>query len=161
MATNDVDDVVLLDLGYKPEAAVSGAVLVQTEHSTFLTFNAMKLENDGLRHPAGHAVIEFLLCAITKFGYPNDEASPGHPLYSKMAGAYDIYEVLNSSWIAELDQQNLVAFPNADNGARSRHFIISFHDSTFECIADDFKLVVTDEPYEVVFQRIADRVVAE
>ena len=36
------DDIVELDLGVRPEAAVSGAVCLQTEARTFLTFNAMR-----------------------------------------------------------------------------------------------------------------------
>ncbi len=37
-----LDDIVELDVGIRPEAAVSGAVLIQTEFSTHLTFNAMR-----------------------------------------------------------------------------------------------------------------------
>src|SRR6185503_12768109 len=36
------DDIVELDLGVRPEAAVSGAICLQTEGVTFLTFNAMR-----------------------------------------------------------------------------------------------------------------------
>jgi len=59
-----IDQIVELDLGIRSEAAVSGAVLIQTEQSTFLTFNAMR-PTDRLGphgHPmedAGTAVVEF------------------------------------------------------------------------------------------------------
>jgi hypothetical protein len=158
--TTDVDIVVKLDLGYTPEAAVSGAVLIQTEYSTFLTFNAKKLAEDGFYHDAGTALVEFNRCLITKFGYPNDEALGGHPLAAKMQGAYDIYEVLNSSWAMQLEQQNKVLFPNTGKW-KSRHFIFTFHDSTFECLADNLKLEILNEPYETIFERIAKHVVSE
>jgi hypothetical protein len=164
MLTPEVDQIEKLDLGYTPEAAISGAVLVQTECSTVLTFNAnySQLAEDGFYHSAGTALLEFHNCIVTKFGLPNDEALPGHPLYSKMGevqAAYDFLEVHNSSWKAELEQQNQVRFPNSKFVCR--HFIITFHDSTFECLAGDIRITVSKEPYETIFQRIAQRVIAE
>jgi hypothetical protein len=76
----DKERVVELHFGITPEAAVSGAVLLQTEESTFLTFNAMQTTNRSspgggyYSEDAGTAVVEFTVCAATKFGYPNDEA---------------------------------------------------------------------------------------
>ncbi len=158
----EIDKVVELDLGYTPEAAISGAVLVQTEQSTFLTFNAMRKVGQR-REPAGSALVEFPFCQCTLFGYPNDEALPGHPLYSNGldSGGYGIYEVLNPSWPKRLEAQNRVVFPDAAPYSSPRHFIITFHDNTFECLADDIVLEVIDEPYEQVFARIAKRVLAE
>jgi hypothetical protein len=94
------ESIVELNLGCRPEAAVSGAVLVQTELSTFLTFNAMrKTDRVGpyghYMEDAGIALVEFPSCAITKFGYPNDEGWSGIP---RTAGlSYGIYEVRNSA----------------------------------------------------------------
>lgn len=158
--TTAVDTVIQLSLGYEPDAAVSGAVLVQTEQSTFLTFNATKLGEDNFYQDAGTALIEFPRCLTTKFGYPNDEALGGHPLSAKMEGAYDIYEVLNSSWVKQLEEQNRVSFPKTANW-QSRHFIITFHDSTFECLAKDIKITVLNESYEAVFALITKRVVSD
>jgi hypothetical protein len=154
-----MDQVIELDLGYCPESAVSGAVLVQTERSTFLTFNAMKKQSDGSWEPTVTALVEFPGCQCTQFGYPNDEALSGHPLYSAGVGVYAIYEVLNPSWTRRLEQQNRVAFPRT--GAWNLRHFISFHDSTFECLAKDLVLQVFDEPYEQVMRRITDRVLRD
>ena len=156
----EIDKVVELDLGYRPEAAVSGPLLLQTDYSTFLTFNAMEKRSDGLYHDAGTAVLEFPRCECTIFGYPNDEALPGHPLYPKGLHAYGIFEVLNSSWIRRLDEQNRVAFPNSHESS-GRHFILVFHESVFECIAHDMKFEVSTELFPVIFDRLAQRVLAE
>lgn len=150
--------VIALDVGCRPEAAVSGAVLVKTEHSTFLTFNAMRFAADGLCHPAGMALVEFRRCTATKFGYPNDEARAGVPRFKGLV--YGFYEVLDSEWKVELAVLNSFAFPDTGEW-HGRHFLLTFHDTTFECLADDFKLEVIDEPYDRVFARIASRVVAE
>lgn len=82
------------------------------------------------------AVLEFLGCEAVKFGHPNDEALPGHPLYAKGLRYYSVLEVLESSWSAELHEHNLVPFPHSTSwrGDR-RHFVVTFHDSTLECLA--------------------------
>jgi hypothetical protein len=156
-----IDKVIELDLGCVPEAAVSGAVLVETEHSTFLTFNAQRPITES-SEAVGHAVVEFPMCSVTLFGYPNDEALPGHPLYSSGLGYYGIFEVLNPSWVKRIQQQNSVSFPKRE-GDRStlRHFIITFHDSTFECLADDIHLTISNEPYKQIFDRITQRIMSE
>jgi hypothetical protein len=83
------------------------------------------------------AVLRFPVCTIVKFGDPNDEALPGHPLYPKGLGYYGLFEVLDSSWIKTLAEQNLVSFPNpSPSRGSNRHFVVTFHDSTFECIAE-------------------------
>jgi hypothetical protein len=83
------------------------------------------------------AVLRFPACQIVKLGYPNDEALPGHPLYPKGLSYYGLFEVLDSSWVKALAEQNLVVFPNATSSGRSsRHFVVTFHGSTLECIAE-------------------------
>src|SRR5260221_909969 len=156
-----IDKVVELDLGCVPEAAISGGVLVQTDYSTFLTFNAQRIMGQRSER-VGFALVEFPRCIITQFGYPNDEARVGHPLRSSGLGeySYGIFEVLNPSWVKRIDQQNRIKFPKWDSYA-ARHFMITFHDSTFECLAADIHLEIINEPYEHIFERIARRVVSE
>src|SRR5881227_2692931 len=103
------DDIVELDLGVRPEAAVSGAVCRQTEAGTILTFNATRptgrMGPYGEYHDdAGTAVVEFKRCLVSRFGYPNDEARWGIPQYKDLA--YGIYEVRNSTWIKQVVEMN-------------------------------------------------------
>ena len=149
------ETVVRLELGYEPEAAVSGAFLIQDEYDAFIVFNAMKIEN-GARIDAGRAVVELVRCLATKFGYPNDEALGGHPLYSRGLGAYEISEVMNSKWIDEQIRQNRVNFPETPNNTWKRHFVFTFHDSTFECLAADIKIEITTEPFADTLARLSE-----
>ncbi|WP_051370785.1 hypothetical protein [Mesorhizobium loti] len=74
-----------------------------------------------------------------QFGPPNDEAISGHRLYSLGLRAYEAFEVRNSSWIASLEKSNRVHSshtPELFSGYR--HFILAFHDSTLEFIAESF-----------------------
>ncbi|QYM77716.1 hypothetical protein K0B96_10305 [Horticoccus luteus] len=81
------------------------------------------------------AVAVFEGCLASRFGYPNDEALPGHPLYRYGLGDYDFFEVSSSPWMEEVRAQNRVSFPKFDMPAR-KHFIVTAHDESFECLAD-------------------------
>jgi hypothetical protein len=155
-AAQGLDYAVPYDVGCFPEAAVSGPVLLQTDYFTFLTFNAMRRGADGKYHDAGTAIVEIERCRITKFGYPNDEALPGHPLYHRGLSAYGVFEVRNSPWIRTLTEQNRVRFPSTPDSTKI-HFVISFHDSTFECIADSLKASLTTQPHAEVFASLTQR----
>ena len=144
------DRIVDLKLGILPEAAVSGAVLLQTETSAHLLFNAMRGGED-----AGLAVVEFTRCLLTRFGYPNDEARWGISSYAHVS--YGIYEVERSSWIEEVVRLNRLRFPGTRDDYVKKHYLFTFHDSTLQCLADGMKLEVTSEPFDGVLQRIAKR----
>jgi hypothetical protein len=159
---SDTDAVVEIDVGCVPEAAISGPVLLQSDRRAILTFNAMRVRADGMREDAGTAVVELRDCVCTQFGYPNDEALPGHPLYRRGLGAhgYAVYEVLRSSWVRRLEAQNRVCFPNTGTW-RARHFVVAMHDSTFECIAGDLALRVVAAPSDDLFVGLLDRVLSD
>lgn len=163
MGTNlSHEQLIELDLGIVPEAAVSGALVLQSESSTFVTFNAMRADGHGRRVDAGTAVIEFRRCLLSRFGLPNDEALPGHPLARLGLKAYGAFEVLNSSWRAEAEAQNRVCFPATDY-SEVRHFILTFHDSSFECLAVglDVRLVEAHGTFRREFDALVDRVFKE
>lgn len=152
------DQIVELDLGFTPEAAVSGAVCLQTEEKAILTFNAMRATDwptpygGFYKEGAGTAIVEFTRCLVTRFGYPNDEARWGIPFYEE--ASYGIYEVLNSSWIKEIVRLNRYSFPTTSDGYVAKHYLFAFHDSTFECLADGLTLKVVEQPYRATFEQI-------
>ncbi|MBO3697305.1 hypothetical protein [Roseivirga sp. E12] len=87
-------------------------------------------------------IVEFKHCYAHYFGSPNDEAIEGHPLYSGGVGPYAVHEVHNSSWIAKHEEMNSV-HPHHSKTAflrDKRHFIMVFHDTTFECIANSYEI---------------------
>ena len=140
------------EIGFRPESAVPAPLLLQDERHTALIFRSVKKDVDGrvgTFKEAGWAVIECINCHVSQFGYPNDEALPGHPLSGKGLGPYDVYEVINSKWAKQLTEQNRVAFPNTPD-SKQRHFIIVFHDSSFECIADRIEGRLSGDSFEAV-----------
>ena len=159
----NAEAIVELDIGITPEAAVSGAVLLQSEVSGYLLFNAMCNTSKPFpaggfyKEDAGIAVVELVLCSITKFGYPNDEAWSHIPRTKGLA--YCVFEVQNSAWKAELLRLNRFAFPDTKESNR-RHFLFLFHDSSFECIAQELKVQVMLRPFHEVFGVVTSRVFA-
>jgi hypothetical protein len=145
------------NIGFLPEAAASEPVIIQTDFATILTFSATRPMPNGKRGDAGYGIVEFDLCSTTQFGYPNDEARRGHPLYERGLVGYGVYEVCNSSWVKLETEQNRVAFPNTPDSTQ-RHFIFTFHDSTFECIARGLRASLSTKPYVEIFDEVRKRV---
>jgi hypothetical protein len=160
-----MNDIVEIDLGILPEAAISGAVLFKTESSTLLTFNAMRPTDkmDSYNEPcvtsAGTAIFRFERCLATRFGHPNDEARDGIPRFKNLS--YGIYEVRNSKWIQDTLRDNRYRFPNTKDDYVGKHLLFTFHSSTFECLTDDFEFEVLTEPYSVIFDKIKHQILAE
>jgi hypothetical protein len=93
------------------------------------------------------AIVEFDMPLAHYSGPPNDEAIQGHPLYPKGLKPYSAYEVCASSWIRGLERMNRI-HPHHSPAmfSRCRHFVFTFHDTTFECIANGIRKV-TRMPY--------------
>jgi hypothetical protein len=85
-------------------------------------------------------LVEFTGAYLTSFGGLNDEALHGHPLSGRGLVAYRAHVVHNSEWIAAAERANSV-HPRHRGGwhDRYRHFVLGFHDETFECIAEDWR----------------------
>ena len=128
------DDVEMLDVPWISDGGAPMPILYQPEgEPARLVFRVAPIAPTTL--PL--AVVRFPGCWALKFGYPNDEALPGHPLYDKGLSFYKFHEVFGSSWLLDLHEQNQVSFPTrTEEDSTSRHFVVTFHDSTFECLSD-------------------------
>ena len=97
------------------------------------------------------AVVSFPLYRATMFGPPNDEAFSGHPLSSRGLRPYGAFEVHESSWIHQLERMNSVHPQHRPaRYLELRHFILAFHDSTFECVAKRYEVTQHAGPLDRV-----------
>lgn len=105
-------------------------------------------------HDEPAAVVTFSMVKASMFGPPNDEAFGGHPLAARGLEPYGAFEVLDSSWLRRLEIMNRV-HPSHQAGffGGFRHFVLSFHDSTFECIARGYAFEITQGPLTAVIAR--------
>ena len=82
------------------------------------------------------AIARFNPVEAMRFGAPNDGALAGHPLTSHGLQPSGSFVVENSSWILELAGVNSVhPVHEPSYYADLRHFVITFRESTFECVA--------------------------
>ncbi|GAB5534785.1 MAG: hypothetical protein Rubg2KO_10340 [Rubricoccaceae bacterium] len=99
------------------------------------------------------ARVTFEMPYASRFGPPNDEAFAGHPLADRGLHPYGAFEVLESSWIRQLERMNSVhPSHRASMFERYRHFIFAFHDSTFECVAEGYSAEITTGSLQDVLQ---------
>lgn len=162
------------DIGCEPSPSVPAETLLQDGWKTFLLFFAVSkaVGSDGRLDDLGVAVVDCRDCASSKFGYPNDEGMPEHPLYPcglAEAGS-SILEVIESPWAMEVSEQMVASSRRIWGGRgmgsgwsserRLRHFIIVLKEVTFECLASS--LVVDrfcecfDEAYAYVLAKLAE-----
>jgi hypothetical protein len=74
-----------------------------------------------------------------RFGPPNEDAFSGHPLANRGLRSSGAFRVDNSSLVRQLERMNSVH--NRHDPKRFqilKHYIFTFHYSTFECVAESF-----------------------
>ena len=86
-------------------------------------------------------IVRFSLCYASLLGPPNDEAFDGHPLAGRGLTPYGAFLIEDSSWIRQLQRMNSIhPCHEPEKYEALKHFILTFHDSTFECVADRYRV---------------------
>lgn len=146
LAPGNSEKVVTLDDFPQSEAGAPCPALIATEGDLVIAFHRATpelwdrpLEERIDWQVAGEscAIVRFAHTTIHTFGPPNDEAFSGHRLAKKGLEPYGAFEVLNSEWIEQLEKMNSVHPMHTREWFMKgkRHFILTFHDSVFECVA--------------------------
>jgi hypothetical protein len=108
------------------------------------------------------ATVHFAAPKCHFFGPPNDEAFSGHPLYARGLRPYRAFEIEDSSWIRALERMNSVhRLHRPEHFAAYRHFVLAFHDSTFECVARGFDVETQRGSIHAALSRIVKRLSEE
>lgn len=76
----------------------------------------------------------FADAAFHRLGPPGDAALDVHPLAVQGLNSYSVHEVVNSSLAAEIASVSTLV-------PALRHFLITFNESTFECVASDYTVI--------------------
>lgn len=128
--------------------------LLADEHRAVLAYHIQEPDSDGegMYVPVASpqpvdeliAMIRFDGCTAHMFGPPNDEAFQGHPLASRGLHPYGVFRIVDSSWIRKLERMNSVhPYHRPERFWKRQHLIFAFHDSTFECICDEYEVTRT------------------
>lgn len=137
------------DIGCEPSPSVPAETVIQDGWATYLLFFAVSkgVGQSGYLDDLGVAVLNCDRCVMAKFGYPNDEGLPEHPLYrcGMAETVSNVLEVVDSEWAAEVNAQRAASArriwgsrgiaPNWLEDRKSRHFTVTLKEKTFECLA--------------------------
>ncbi|WP_143822972.1 hypothetical protein [Mucilaginibacter sp. MD40] len=134
--------------------------LVSNENKVGLLFHAAE-EDEYLNTATAYlpllVISKFSKCLKFSLGSPNDETLSGHPLYKHGLNSYGLFEVKGSPLIDDLKAINSVhPYYNKELYEAARHFIITFHDSTFECVAESYQVTVKRAPVAVARMELMD-----
>jgi len=131
------DEVVKLEGVPKSSVGAPLPMVVSGEHTTILTYYVENtpeiLEKLTVRTTEGEpvAVVRFNHCLAHFLGVPDETTLHLHPLSSRGLSAHGAYLVENSSWLRKLTQE-----AHTFHSLNLKHFVFTFQDSTFECIAE-------------------------
>jgi hypothetical protein len=128
----------------RPDAAAPRPVMLGTEDFVAVAYYAVG--------PGDAVVLVTFDSYAHMLGPPNEEALEAHPLYCRGLRYHAVFEVRESSWIRSLERMNRVhMWHDSAHFNYYRHFIITFQDSTFECIAKTYQVSShTGDPTEVI-----------
>jgi hypothetical protein len=165
-----------VDFGLGWDVGAPTPLLIQAEHRAFLAFYLrdvdpawdgiwIKVVDPSADAVAALGVIEWLHCGGAVLGGLNDEAFQGHPLWERGLSespprGHASAEVVRSRWISEWEEANHVHEHHSTKAfADYRHFLIQFHDSTFECVAKGFISYRTRQSMPSLLAELSRRVV--
>jgi hypothetical protein len=128
------------------------------EHNPKWDPASMKIIDLQTGHGDITALAEFTNCYNYKFGGINDEVINGHPLHEHGLEAYEAHVIINSEWLKNQEKINSVHTNYSHNLWETRkHFIFTFHDEMFECIADGYKVEIFKGRIRSVFSEATKR----
>jgi len=168
LAKNE-ETAVILNFPYPWSTGAPRPHVISSGHKTFLIYYLN--EKDPKWNPAALEIIdlqteddeitvlvEFIGCYDYKFGGTNDEVLHGHPLSTHGLEAYEAHSIINSKWLENLKKINSVhPCYRPDLYENYRHFIFTFKDEIFECIAEDYKVDVFKGRIKPIFDEATRR----
>lgn len=132
------DQVVLLDSIPHPAADAAEPFIVASGRRLILAYPIAEadFERFGPFDPDDDPFCTVLFpdAVFHRLGPPGDIDLEIHPLAAQGLFGYSAHEVVTSSLAAEIAAVDLA-------GPALRHFVITFQDSTFECVASDYTVV--------------------
>jgi hypothetical protein len=122
-------------------------IILSNDNELFLSFYAEKdgsFEEPHQRntiYDTGIIVLKFYSFLKYSFGVPSNETIQGHPYFKLGLNSFSFYELKNSDLIRSLQNIDKIhPYYNAEDWKDYKHFILTFHDNMFECVAKSFEI---------------------
>ncbi|MBB6127112.1 hypothetical protein [Mucilaginibacter lappiensis] len=126
-------------------------LLIADDHNLRLIFYSNDEDQIELRqrdniYDQGIIELKFIRHNFFSFGPPNDEALNGHPYYELNLGSYSFYELQDSDLIAKISTYGRHHhFYNTRAYEKCHHYILTFKEQLFECVAHGFEVYKHNE----------------
>ncbi len=125
------DRAIALDLAPSPDTADPLPVVLAKDGTVILSYVAGRELT---------VVATFPDCAAHLFGASDSKSLQKHPLAERGLKPHGAFEVRDSSWAA--------SFPGRTK--KPKHFVFTFHDSIFECVANDIGVELIREDDDTI-----------
>ncbi len=140
MKLKEIKDVVSIDTGAPCPIVISAdGVTAASFYKQSDDFDEHSFKENALNQSA-YSVL-FYGCMFSRFGTPSNECISGHPYYELGLRSFSFYELVDSDLIRDLIKINAV-HPRHDKKIWDRfsHYILTFHDNMFECVAQKYEI---------------------
>ena len=122
-------------------------IILSNDNELFIAFYADKESTSAIPQErntiidVGIVALKFKPYLKYALGLPGSETIHGHP-YSKLGmKSYSFYELKNSDLIKSLQNiEKVHEYYDPEKWENYKHYILTFHDNMFECIAREFEL---------------------
>lgn len=121
--------------------------ILSNDNKLFIAFygesnNAVDMPQErNVIYDSGIFALRFDECLKYVFGIPGTETIQGHPYYKLGMRSCSFYELRNSDMIQSLQEMAKVhPYYNPEKWKAYKHYILTFHDNMFECIAKGFEV---------------------
>lgn len=126
-------------------------MVISNDSELFVSFYANKTSGQipqerNIVYDTGIVVLKFKTFLKFNFGMPGTETIHGHPYHKLGLRSCSFYEMLDSDLMKELQKIDQVhPYYNSEKWKDFKHYILTFHDNMFECIAKEFEVNETNE----------------
>ncbi|QCP52471.1 hypothetical protein FAZ95_25210 [Trinickia violacea] len=134
LESEEQDKIVLLDSVPVPSPGSTEPFVIANERQVAIVYRIAEIDFERYGpfsdEDEPFCLVQFPWAAFHRLGPPNDEGLGSHPLAAVGLKWYQAHEVLKSSFVASSWKRVSPHHPR-------RHFVFTFQDSTFECVAAD------------------------
>ena len=129
---------------FKINPASPSPIVFSTMEGTCICFYL--IPEDGMALNTARIILKFRVCIEYTFGGPSGELVYGHPYYELGLDGSLFYELQDSDWIKACERINSI-HPQHDpeRWKKFKHYILTFHDNMFQCIAEGFEAIEGDQ----------------
>lgn len=155
MELKEIKDAFKIDYGAPSPLIVANESNLVIAFYTTSEIASYELHERNACQDIGVVSIKFEGCLQYSFGIPGNESIYGHPYWKLGMRPASFYELKDSDWIESLKNIEQV-HPSYDlkSWASYKHYILTFHDNMFQCVARDWVSRIEDKAMAQVAERI-------